>query len=327
MKGKHSIIVQNRKVRFSFEVERNISIVRGESATGKTTLISMIADFQRLGTLSGVQLSCDKQCVVMIGLEAKGPNNFEDFLKKVSDSIVFIDEGERYISSKEFAAAISKTDNYYVIATRDNLYELPYSVDAIFEIVQSGKYGKLKRTYNSFKKIYGDSPRRSYSYKDNDNVIVEDQKSGYQFYKKASEYAEVKCLTAKGKSNILHLVRETKGKTLIIADGAAFGAEMANVYGVTRNKQVDIFLPESFEWLILNSGIVDYSELSKILDNPSDYIKSEEFFSWEQYFSALLVAISKGKEYRYNKSSLNDYYISPRNIKRILGKFFEDFDK
>ena len=32
------IIVENKKIRYDFEVKRNITIIKGDSATGKTTL-------------------------------------------------------------------------------------------------------------------------------------------------------------------------------------------------------------------------------------------------------------------------------------------------
>ena len=35
MKGKHSIVVRNRRVQFALELERNITVIRGDSATGK----------------------------------------------------------------------------------------------------------------------------------------------------------------------------------------------------------------------------------------------------------------------------------------------------
>ena len=94
-----------------------------------------------------------KKCVAMLGVG----EGWKTFLENISDCIVFIDEGEKYVASKEFAEYIRKTDNYYVIATRNNLYDIPYSVDAIYEIKSSGKYGKLKKTYNNLKRMYGDA--------------------------------------------------------------------------------------------------------------------------------------------------------------------------
>ena len=197
MIGKHIIEIQNRAVRFKFEIERNVNIIRGDSATGKTTLIGMVADYQAQGTASGVQLISDKKCVAMVGLG----DTWQDYLKRIKDSIVFIDEGEKYVSQKEFARFIKKTDNYYVIATRNNLYDIPYSVDAIYEVKKSGKYGRLKKTYNSLKKIYGNNLKSEYKLNYNDVIVVEDSKSGYQFFKKVSDNKMIECISTKGKSN------------------------------------------------------------------------------------------------------------------------------
>ena len=44
MKGIQHIEVSNRKVKFKLDLIRNITIIRGESGTGKTTLYNMISD-------------------------------------------------------------------------------------------------------------------------------------------------------------------------------------------------------------------------------------------------------------------------------------------
>ena len=49
MKGKYRIIVENKKIRYDFEVKRNITIIKGDSATGKTTLADMIAEYEENG--------------------------------------------------------------------------------------------------------------------------------------------------------------------------------------------------------------------------------------------------------------------------------------
>ena len=62
MKGKHSIVVRNRRVQFALELERNITVIRGDSATGKTTMLGMLRDYEELGAQSGVAVQCDKPC-------------------------------------------------------------------------------------------------------------------------------------------------------------------------------------------------------------------------------------------------------------------------
>ena len=49
MKGKHSIVVRNRRVQFALELERNITVIRGDSATGKTTMLGMLRDTRSWG--------------------------------------------------------------------------------------------------------------------------------------------------------------------------------------------------------------------------------------------------------------------------------------
>lgn len=48
MKGIQHIEVSNRKVKFKLDLIRNITIIRGESGTGKTTLYNMISDYCHL---------------------------------------------------------------------------------------------------------------------------------------------------------------------------------------------------------------------------------------------------------------------------------------
>lgn len=42
MKGIHRVVIQNKRIRYDFELRRNLTVLRGDSATGKTTLIEMI---------------------------------------------------------------------------------------------------------------------------------------------------------------------------------------------------------------------------------------------------------------------------------------------
>lgn len=133
MKGKIGIIVQNERIKYEFEVKRNITVIRGDSATGKTTLIEMIREYRSLGEESGIELFCEKNCVVIDG------NDWKQQLSFVEDSIVFVDEGNRFVSSLEFASYIKNTDNYYVLVTREDLPALPYSVEEIYGIRSSEK--------------------------------------------------------------------------------------------------------------------------------------------------------------------------------------------
>lgn len=155
MRGIHHIIVQNGSLKYEFDIKRNITILKGDSATGKTTLIEMIQEYLVNGNDSGVNLICDVPCRVLTG------NLWKEQLAGVQNSIVFIDEGNRFVKSSEFAEAIKKSSNYYVIVTRENLEMLPISVDEIYGIRSSGKYGSLIPVYHEFYRIYNKISNRS----------------------------------------------------------------------------------------------------------------------------------------------------------------------
>ncbi len=148
MKGKYHICVQNSRIRYEFDIKRNITIIRGDSASGKTTLFSMIESYNRLGEDSGIEIVSKKECITV--------NNatWDLILDKHNDSIVFVDEDSPVIKSQEFAEKIKNSGNYYVIITREDLPNLPYSVDEIYGIHKSGKYADTKRIYNEFYNIY-----------------------------------------------------------------------------------------------------------------------------------------------------------------------------
>ena len=73
--------------RYKFTIRRNITVIRGQSATGKTTLVDMIRDYNENGIDSGITVSSDRDCVVL------SRRNWARDISELHDSIVFIDEG------------------------------------------------------------------------------------------------------------------------------------------------------------------------------------------------------------------------------------------
>ena len=67
MKGAYQIRVKNNRNSYMFELRRNITILRGESGRGKTTLFDMIYEFNRFGKNSGVAVSCDREMIALSG--------------------------------------------------------------------------------------------------------------------------------------------------------------------------------------------------------------------------------------------------------------------
>ena len=150
MKGSHRIIVESRKVKYDFVIHRNITIITGDSGSGKTVLIDLIHDYGRYGADSGVFLSCDCPCKVI------DSEDWERKIEETTGSIIFIDEGNRFLVSKKFAQLVQGSDNYFVLATREKLPALPYSVSEIYGFRKSGKFHDAKQKYNEIYHLYGE---------------------------------------------------------------------------------------------------------------------------------------------------------------------------
>lgn len=312
MNGKYEIKVKDARLQYKFTVSRNITILRGDSATGKTTLIEMIAAYQQNRTSSGVSITCEKDCVVLNSL------NWQMNLSQMNDKIVFIDEGADFVKSKDFSEMIEGSDNYYVIATRMFLPNLPYSVTEIYGIknISGNRYQNTKRLYSTFYSLYNEN---EFVNTNNTNIlIVEDCKSGYQFFSHICQKLNIRCADAKGKSNIPSVIQKNiDSNIMIIADGAAFGPEIENVMSlVRRSNTISMFFPESFEWLILKSGII--KNVEDILRHPEDFIESKDYFSWERFFTELLCKKTKGTYLKYGKSELNENYLCEKEVNSIL---------
>ena len=250
MKGKHKIIVQNNRLHYEFEIKRNITVIQGDSATGKTTLINMLRQAENLGISSGIDVACDVPCRVL-----EGPN-WELILKASSGTIFFTDEENTFINTEEFASAIRNSDNYFVLITRENLYNLPYSVEEIYGMHSSGKYQNTKKVYQEIYRIY--SNNSDFPIKPQ-KIITEDSNSGYEFFKSVSLEKKISCESSNGKSNIFSMLKNVDNEEVcVIADGAAIGPEMNRLYvQTTKKKNIKLYLPESFEWVILNSELID----------------------------------------------------------------------
>lgn len=313
MIGKIRIKVSNQRNSYDFTLKRNITILRGNSGTGKTTLYDMVRDYNNLGKESGVKISGGKIAV----LEGK---NWERELDNLEKTVVVIDEGSKFISSPEFAKKIAACDNYFLLITRNYLEQLPYSVDEIYRIKGRGKNKSLEKIYLDSDRFYDNPNLKRFPFHP-DLIITEDSKSGNQFFKNAVKDMGIECIPAGGKSGIKKLLGEYKDLNIIVvADGAAIGPEMESLVKAQELSygKLALFLPESFEWLILKSGVI--GEIEE-LNETYNYVDSTKYKSWEQYFTHLLVELSKNdKSKKYNKSRLPKYYIQPVVKEKILNQ-------
>ncbi len=150
-------------------------------------------------------------------------------------------------------------------------------------------------------------------------ILTEDSNAGHEMYQAIFLDTKIPCDSAEGKSNIAKYILANKSKQIFaIVDGAAFGADMQGVvHALEMNPGSHIWTPESFEYLLLQSGIVQAQNLKGILESPVDFIESGEYTSWERFFTCLLEDLTKNTVYAYSKRKLNPNYLTKGNIDKM----------
>lgn len=307
MTGKYDIEIYNNKAHYFLSVKRNITILQGNSATGKTELIRLVQEHEENGVSSGITLICKAKCTVLTMID------WERRLESLEGCIIFIDETAAFLKTQRFAELVKGSDNYFVIATRDDLSMLPYSIEEIYGLRNDKqKYIKYHKVYNEMFRLYNFDIVRPI---EPEIVITEDSNSGNEFF---NIIFPGKCMSANGKGNIYDLIKRENQNTIIaIVDGAAFGAEIGKIirYLKWSNADCTIYAPESFEYILLSSGL--FAVPKEVLETTYLYADSKQFMSWENYFTYYLTDITRNTKYQYGKMKLKKAYKTEGAIKKI----------
>ena len=163
-----------------------------------------------------------------------------------------------------------------------------------------------------------------------DYIITEDSNSGYDFFLNFVGGRKDICLSASGNSGIVSILERLNvvGKNiLIVIDSAAFGPHIEKLYKYIQNDFSDntyrLLAPECFEHLLLKSAMFhNNKEVQNILFNTSASVDSEEYFSWEIFFTELLEKVTLNTPAQYNKKRLNSCYKADCCIENPKCNFF-----
>lgn len=142
MIGSIRLILENKRIKYDILIKRKISIIRGDSGTGKSTLAKGIA---KAVTDKSFKLDCN---VKVSAIPHMDKEDTLEFIRKRHGEIIVADEDIQWMISNEFGDVVNKSDCYFIFITRDKLAAIPYSVDSIYEIESVNKVNRLKQIYN-----------------------------------------------------------------------------------------------------------------------------------------------------------------------------------
>ena len=316
MKGQYKISIENRKVKYELSIERSVTVIKGNSGTGKTTLVRMVQGYEAQGNKSGIKCRCIPEVELHVLLPGM---NWERELEEHRGHILFIDESVDYLYSEAFQVAFASSDAYLVVISRSGRFsQLPYSIESIYELrTERNQDVSLTRMY------------RLYSYqRDNQEpltTITEDSNSGMDMMK---QIFSGNVISARGNANVSKVIRERfsdDGLVFAIVDGAAYGGYIDRTMNIAslRGNTV-IFAPESFEWLLLQLDAYR-RHLSDELEKTYDYCDSRDFLTWERYFISLLDKISFDYYgFHYSKKKLDKSLLNQNVIEQVKARLYQN---
>lgn len=282
--------------------------------------MNMMYEYLLNGRESGFTVSTNAKYYVY--LRDMPGRSWQETFEPLKNTVIFIEENNNFIFSREFAEYVLSSGNYFVFISRSPLKMLPYSIHEIYEIKTRKKQADVRQVFCDFQELYSNFP----DVKNNrmSVVVTEDSNSGYEFYSALFEKNEV--ISAEGNSNIANVLKEQTAKNMfVIADVAAFGSMVEDCFEfVVHNldKRISMWMPESFEYILLKAGIIQNNKIDAILDNPSEYIECKRYPSWERFFTEILICFSDEK-YKYSKKHLNPYYVLPYNLEKVKKYLWE----
>lgn len=323
MIGKYILDVNDGNVHYRLVLERQITIITGNSGTGKTSFYNLIYD-RVFRDNKGISIESDVEVVPL----ALPPKNWERVLNPYDNSIIIIDETSLAIHSKEFDAYVNGNNNYYILITRNPLTNLSYSVKSVFKL-DSEKSEITNLWEYKLDNLYEFGTRRIL--KSTTDIVTEDSGTGYEFFSRlAGDYISVDSLDGAGNAYNYIKSSHIDKSYLIVVDGSNFGRYMKKCYEKLEYiDNIRIWAPESFEYLLLSSGCLNsilsnVAELKSVLENTYDYVDTTEFLTWERFFTHYLVQATKdirGWNYPASKSSLPNGYKSEKFISAFKERY------
>ena len=119
MKGKHIVSITSRRAEYRLELERKITVIKGKSGTGKSSVIRLVSDYLELGKDSGIKVTVSSSARLLV---LTNSSDWDRILPSLRNTIVFFDEDVRYLYTEVFQKALWTADCYAVIISRSGQF-------------------------------------------------------------------------------------------------------------------------------------------------------------------------------------------------------------
>lgn len=125
--------IRTSKAVYKLDIKRNVTLLQGNSGTGKTYLYKAI----RGGMPVGTNIKCDMPVYSVTPVDV----SYGAWFRKYSDSILFIDESELEEFTGSFCTKAIEHGCRLVLCSREAInIQAEYAIDSVLVLHASGKY-------------------------------------------------------------------------------------------------------------------------------------------------------------------------------------------
>jgi hypothetical protein len=312
----------NNSYAFEMMIREKLTLIRGDSATGKSTLIDRLLSADT--NASPYKVECSLPYIAL----NSNHYGWRRVLQDEENAIIFMDEGFSGFYSTEFTELVFKSNNYFVFTTRQEFPSLNYDIRELYLMRNQKKLWYLEPMYKCDEKLV--KPEL---------IITEDSKGGYKFFKNLGDRYGIKCISAKGKSNAAAIaLKNRRTRTLVVVDSLAFGSEMRRFDEFLSEGYVQFFAARSFEYMLLNSMMFGKEGVAICEEAEGLPLGS---LNLEQFYYRRIRSLTSSHFCAYDKTRLSNCYIKDcccfRGIKPcdymvlgdklhiLLGKYLDRF--
>ena len=297
--------IKYKKYDYTLVISGPVTVISGDSATGKTLLLKII---NQLIQLSNDNLIIDDYRIIIPRLLLM-PEDL-DSKQKV---LLLIDEEDISKAACNMLATLPRDKIRLLVFSRDKSAEFCYGVDNIFELVGTKYNMKMQLAYPNY--LYCKNNIRGHY------ILCEDETLGFECVKKVFEPLGYEVLTARSKDNIDTCLQHLKDVIVLCDLCGLNGATRKVLDQVIFNESVYVYPCKSFEWMLLQHPFFKDFEIPNYSDSWSKL--SEE----DYYLEFLKKVLQETVGLIYNKTNLSlaslfiDGYVNINKCDYYLPRF------
>jgi hypothetical protein len=258
---------------YHFKIHEKISILTGDSGTGKTRVAQSVSDQSKSLLGSRLEIACSEKglkCTLLKDYRNEHSLDLQEFLK--NKYVIFVDGNNSFLNYSNVNELIENSPSYFVIIKR-HLNKVKVSYKTAYALEVSETRHEAVNLVDFDKDAYAEP----------DKILVEGTKGSFSFFTKVFKHCSAEIISFGDKSNAANAIQACKGrKVLVIFDGCGIGQTLLMNHKLLMQDNVQCFVEDSPEWRCLTSKL-DLNRSFKDIPCESDVMGAKLKILFEKY--------------------------------------------